>query len=74
MRHKHQARENAEKYLDWMKNASAVSNNLQSLLENTTKKRRRPNFYERIAWGCEATYVALLTYTRTIARKLLRRT
>jgi len=73
MRHKRQARESAERYLDWMKNASALSKNLQSLLENTTKNRRRPNFYERISWLCEATYVALLTYIRTIARKLLRR-
>lgn len=72
MRHKHQARESAEKYLDWMKNASALSNNLQSLLKNTTKKRR-PNFYEHITWRCEAAYVSLLTYTRTIARKILRR-
>lgn len=72
--HKRQARESAETMLDWMKNASELSHELQGILKESDRRRRRARFSERVMWWCEAQYVAFLTCASHAARKAFRRT
>lgn len=72
-RHKRQARETAETKLDWMKNAKELGSVLQVLMRNSTRKRRCPDFNERILWWLEAKYVGFLTHTRRISKHLLQK-
>ncbi|MCR4307974.1 MAG: glycosyltransferase family 4 protein [Candidatus Berkelbacteria bacterium] len=70
--HKQQARRSAETHLDWMKNANELGSKLQTLL-NETIRRRRPSSSERLVWWSEAQYVLFLTFIRSVARKMFRR-
>jgi len=72
-RHKRQARETAATKLDWMKNTAELGSELQVLMRNSNRKRRCPDFNERILWWLEAKYVRILTQTRSIFKHLLQK-
>ena len=72
-RHKRQARETAATKLDWMKNTAELGSELQVLMRNSNRKRRCPDFNERILWWLEAKYVRFLTQTRSIFKHLLQK-
>ena len=63
-----QARESAENKLDWMKNASDLSDKLSNLKNRNCKRRRKHRVNESIVWWSEAKYVAFLTFINRIKR------
>ncbi|MFP4573787.1 MAG: glycosyltransferase family 4 protein [Desulfobacterales bacterium] len=71
--HKKAARKSAEERLDWMKNAAGIGSRLTDLADQLGRTPRRPTPTERLCWGAEAGYVALLTHVHKFAKKLLRR-
>jgi len=65
---KKRARESAKNKLDWMKNASDLSDKLSNLKNKNIKKRRKHRVNESILWWSEAKYVAFLTFINRIKR------
>ena len=65
---KKRARESAENKLDWMKNASDLSDKLSNLKNINAKKQRMHRVSESIFWWSEAKYVAFLTFINRIKR------